>query len=47
MKKINWKTLYDDEEWLVEYDEETNQYRVTLFENYHFQDEIIFKGVEK
>lgn len=34
--------IYDSENYIVEYDEKTCRYRVSIFENYHWQDEFWF-----
>ena len=34
--------ILDTDDWIVEYDAENNQYRVSYFQDYHFVDEILF-----
>ena len=34
--------ILDTNDWVVEYDAETNQYRVSYFQDYHFVDQILF-----
>ena len=34
--------ILDTDDWVVEYDVENNQYRVSYFQDYHFVDEILF-----
>lgn len=50
-KVKKWKLVKEVEEnetlWSVEYNKEYNVYRVSLFNNYHFVDEIIFAPIEK
>ena len=38
--------ILDTDDWVVEYDEENNQYRVTYFQDNHFVDEVLFDGGE-
>lgn len=39
--------ILDTDDWVVEYDEENNQYRVTYFQDCHFVDEVLFDGVDR
>ena len=39
--------ILDTDDWVVEYDAENNQYRVSYFQDYHFVDEVLFDGVDK
>ena len=34
--------ILDTDDWVVEYDAENNQYRVSYFQGYHFVDEVLF-----
>ena len=34
--------ILDTDDWVVEYDEENNQYRVSYFQDYHFVDGVLF-----
>lgn len=36
--------IVDTDNWTIDYDKETNQYRVNYFEEFHFTDEIWFDG---
>ena len=38
--------ILDTDDWVVEYDEENNQYRVSYFKDYHFVDEVLFDTSE-
>ena len=39
--------ILDIDDWVVEYDIENNQYRVSYFQDNHFVDEILFDGVDR
>ena len=39
--------ILENDDWVVEYDAENNQYRVTYFQDYHFVDEVLFDGVDR
>ena len=34
--------LFENEDWLVEHNPATGEYRVSYFEDGHFKDEVIF-----
>ena len=34
--------ILENDDWIVEYDAERNQYRVSYFQDYHFVDEVLF-----
>lgn len=34
--------ILENDDWIVEYDAENNQYRVSYFQDYHFVDEVLF-----
>ena len=34
--------IFENDDWVVEYDAENNQYRVSYFQDYHFVDEVLF-----
>ena len=34
--------ILETDDWIIEYDAENNQYRVSYFQDYHFVDEILF-----
>lgn len=36
------KTIFENDDFIVEYDEVSNKYRVSYFEDNHFVDECIF-----
>ena len=38
--------ILDTDDWVVEYDAENNQYRVSSFQDYHFVDEVQSDGGE-
>ena len=38
--------ILENDDWIVEYDAENNQYRVGYFQDYHFVDEVLFDGGE-
>lgn len=39
-----WIKIIENDSFIVEYNKETNTYRVSYFEDNHFKDEILFKG---
>ena len=39
--------ILDTDDWVVEYDAENNQYRVSYFQDYHFVDEILFNAYKE
>ena len=34
--------ILETDDWVVEYDAENNQYRVSYFQDYHFVDDVLF-----
>ena len=38
--------ILDIDDWVVEYDIENNQYRVSYFQDNHFVDEVLFDAYE-
>ena len=38
--------ILENDDWIVEYDAENNQYRVSYFQDNHFVDEVLFDGYE-
>lgn len=53
MEKINWQLICvtsEDEygtSWTVEYNKEKGMYRVSLFENNHWKEDVVFDEIEK
>ena len=45
-KKMYIRILENDD-WVVEYDAENNQYRVSYFQDYHFVDEVWFDAYKE
>ena len=39
--------ILDIDDWVVEYDIENNQYRVSYFQDYHFVDEVLFDAYKE
>ena len=39
--------IFENDDWIVEYDIQNNQYRVGYFQDYHFVDEVLFDGVDR
>ena len=39
--------ILENDDWIVEYDAERNQYRVSYFQDYHFVDEILFDAYKE
>ena len=39
--------ILDTDDWVIEYDAENNQYRVSYFQDYHFVDEILFNAYKE
>ncbi len=37
-----YNRILDTDDWVVEYDEGNNQYRVSYFQDYHFVDDVLF-----
>ena len=40
------KTIFENDNFIVDYNEATNEYRVSYFENNHFVDDCKFKSIE-
>ena len=38
--------IFENDDWIVEYDIQNNKYRVGYFQDYHFVDEVLFDGYE-
>ena len=38
--------ILENDDWVVEYDAENNQYRVSYFQDHHFVDEVLFNTNE-
>lgn len=34
--------IFENDDWIVEYDIQNNQYRVGYFQDYHFVDQVLF-----
>ena len=34
--------ILENDDWVVEYDAENNQYRESYFQDYHFVDDVLF-----
>ena len=41
-----WIKIIENDSFIVEFNKATNTYRVSYFEDYHFKDEICFRGYE-
>ena len=39
--------ILENDDWIVEYDAENNQYRVGYFQDYHFVDEVLFDAYKE
>lgn len=39
-----WIKVLENDSFIVDFNEATNTYRVSYFEDYHFKDEVCFKG---
>ena len=39
--------ILENDDWIVEYDAENNQYKVGYFQDNHFVDEVLFDEVDK
>ena len=39
--------ILETDDWIVEYNIENNQYRVSYFQDNHFVDEVLFDGVDR
>ena len=42
-----WIKIIENDSFIVEFNKATNTYRVSYFEDYHFKDEICFRGYEE
>lgn len=42
-----WYAIIENDSFIVEYNKETNTYRVSYFEDNHFKDEICFRGYKE
>lgn len=42
-----WINVIENDSFIVEYNKETNTYRVSYFEDNHFKDEIYFRGYKE
>jgi hypothetical protein len=42
-----WINVIENDSFIVEYNKETNTYRVSYFEDNHFKDEICFRGYKE
>ena len=42
-----WYKIIENDSFIVEYNKETNTYRVSYFEDNHFKDEICFRGYKE
>lgn len=42
-----WYKIVENDSFIVEYNKETNTYRVSYFEDNHFKDEICFRGYKE
>ena len=38
--------ILETDDWIVDYDKETNRYRVSYFEDFHFVDDVLFDAYE-
>ena len=41
-----WIKIFENDSFIVDFNETSNIYRVSYFEDYHFQDEVCFKGYD-
>lgn len=39
-----WIKIFENDSFIIDFNEASNIYRVSYFENYHFKDEVCFKG---
>lgn len=44
---MNLIKILENDDWIVDYDRENGQYRVSYFENNHFRDELWFDCFEE
>ena len=42
VKPVEWKTIFNSDDWIVDYDRNNKVYRVSYFEDGHFVDECKF-----
>lgn len=42
-----WIKIIENDSFIIEYNKETNTYRVSYFEDNHFKDEICFRGYKE
>lgn len=42
MERYNWVRIEETDDWIIDYDPEHREYRVSYFEDNHFKDEVIF-----
>ena len=42
-----WYPIIENDSFIIEYNKETNTYRVSYFEDNHFKDEICFRGYKE
>jgi hypothetical protein len=42
MRSNNWHTIKEIDDWIVDYNSVTREYRISYFEDGHFKDEVIF-----
>ena len=42
-----WYVIIENDSFIIEYNKETNTYRVSYFEDNHFKDEICFRGYKE
>ena len=43
----NWITIEETEDWIIDYDPNSKEYRISYFEDGHFKDEVIFSEYEE
>lgn len=39
--------IFENDDWIVEYDIQNSQYRVSYFQDYHFVDEVLFDSYDE
>ena len=39
--------IFENDDWIVEYDIQNNQYRVGYFQDYHFVDQVLFDAYKE
>ena len=47
ISKSNWIVILDTHDWYVEYDTIKKRYRVSIFNDGHFVDEVIFRAFKE